>query len=135
MDRDWRADFKRIVGDRMRRLRLASRLKRAEVARALHVSEEQYVSYERGRSHASSQLLMQLAGFLDFPARELSRGMATLVRSAELSDVEQKLYRTEPAAASRVRVRTATEKIKDQGTLSTLACLTEFLAELDGQET
>ncbi len=135
MDRDWRAEFKRIVGDRMRRLRLASRLKRAEVARALDVSQEQYVSYERGLSHASSQFLMQFSSLLDTSPRELGRGMAALVTSAGLADVEQKLYRTEPAAASRLRVNKATERIKDQGTLSALACVTEFLAELDEQET
>jgi transcriptional regulator with XRE-family HTH domain len=135
MDRNWRADFKRIVGDRMRRLRLASRLKRAEVAQALHVSKEQYVSYERGQSHASSQFLLQFSALLGISPRELAKGMASLVASAGLADVEQKLYRTEPAAASRSRVNKATEKIRDQGTLSTLACLTEFLAELDDQET
>ncbi len=135
MDRDWRAEFKRIVGDRMRRLRLASRLKRAEVAKALHISEEQYVSYERGLSHASSQVLMQFSRLLGTSPRELGRGMAALVASVGLSDVEQRRYRTEPAAASRLRVNKATEKITDQGTLSTLVCLTEFFAELDGQET
>ncbi|HEV2510207.1 helix-turn-helix transcriptional regulator [Bosea sp. (in: a-proteobacteria)] len=135
MDRDWRAEFKRIVGDRMRRLRLVSRLKRAEVARALHVSEEQYLSYERGLSHASSQFLMQFSSFLGTSPRELGKGMAALVTSAGLADVEQKLYRIEPAAASRSRVNKATEKIRDQGTLSALACLTEFFAELDDRET
>jgi transcriptional regulator with XRE-family HTH domain len=135
MDRNWRAEFRRIVGDRMRRLRLASRLKRDEVARALDISEQQYIGYERGLSHASSQLLMQLSSFLDTSPRELTRGVASLIASAGLADVEQKLYRTEPAAASRLRVRKATEKIGDQGTLSALVCLTEFLAELDAQET
>lgn len=61
--------------------------------------------------------------------------MAALVASVGLSDVEQRRYRTEPAAASRLRVNKATEKITDQGTLSTLVCLAEFFAELDGQET
>lgn len=97
MDRDWRAEVKRIVGDRMRRLRPASRLQRAEVARALHVGEEQYVSYERGLSHASSQILMQFSSLLGTSPRELGKGMAALVPSAGLADVEQKLYRTERA--------------------------------------
>ncbi|AZO79968.1 MULTISPECIES: helix-turn-helix transcriptional regulator [unclassified Bosea (in: a-proteobacteria)] len=135
MDRDWRAQFKRVVGDRMRRFRLASRLSRTLVAQALNVSETQYTSYERGVSHASSALLMKLASFLDIPPRELSRGMAALVAVAGFTDVEQERYKEEPAAASRSRVKQATANIKDQGTLSALAYLTEFLAELDGQGT
>ena len=131
MDRDWRAGFTRIIGDRMRRLRLASRLKRAEVARALGVSEAEYVDYERGLRHASSQILMRFSGLLDIPPRELGRGMAALVSSAGLADVEQQRYRTEPVAASRLRVNKAAARIRDQGTLSALACLTEFFAELD----
>lgn len=133
MDRDWRAQFKRVVGDRMRRVRLASRLSRTVVAQALKVSEKQYTSYERGVSHANSAILMQLASFLDITPREFSRGMAALITAAGFTDVEQELYKDEPAAASRSRVKQATARIKDQGTLSALAYLTELLAELDGQ--
>lgn len=135
MVRDWRAQFKRVVGDRMRRLRLASRLSRAAVAQALNLSEKQYTSYERGLSHASSAILMQLASFLDIAPRELSRGLAALVTAAGFTDIEQELYKDEPATASRSRVKQATARIKDQGTLNALAYFTELLAELDDQGT
>lgn len=137
MDRDWGSQFRRVVGDGMRRCRLASRLSREAVAQALSVSKHQYIHFERGLSHPSSETLLRLASFLDVPPREFNRGMAALVRAASrnLDDVEQTLYGSEPAAASRLRVSRAATEIKDPKTLSTLACLTEFLAELDRRET
>lgn len=78
---------------------------------------------------------MQLASFLDIAPRELSRGRAALVTAAGFTDIEQELHKDEPATASRSRVKQATAKIKDQGTLSALAYIAELLAELDDQGT
>jgi transcriptional regulator with XRE-family HTH domain len=133
MDRDWRAQFKRVVGDRMRRCRLASKLSRAAVARALQISKNQYIGYERGVNHPSSEILMRLATVLDLPPGQFSKGMATLVAAMGFTDTEQELYKNEPAAASRSRANLAIAEISDSGTLSALAYLTEFLAQLDRQ--
>lgn len=133
MDHDWGAQFRGVIGNGMRRCRLVSRLSRAEVAQALTISEKQYVRYERGLSHPSSKVLMQLTTFLDIRPHEISKGMSALIRAQGLSDTEQERYDDEPAMASRLRVQEATTEITNPRTLSALACLTEFLAELDGQ--
>jgi transcriptional regulator with XRE-family HTH domain len=101
------------------------------VARAIQVSKTQYISYERGLNHPSSEILMRLATFLDLPPGEFSKGIAMLVAAMGFTDTEQELYKNEPAAASRSRAKLAIAEIKDPGTLSTLAYLTEFLAQLD----
>lgn len=131
MERDWRAQFNRRIGSRLRRRRIALRLRRVDVAKAIEVDKREYADYERGlrRPHAATlKLLVQL---LRTSVKDLFGGISPAIEASGFTDTEQNRYRILPAVAMRSQINQNVEEIRDPETLDAIAQLIAFLAKRD----
>lgn len=129
MDRSWIEQVNRIVGRRMRRCRLVFGLGRRDVARALGMSEEQYILYESGSKRQSSETLKNFASILGLRQGTLTSGMARPIEAAGFKDAEQERYKLGPAGALRARIVQAANDIDDPEKLTFVVQLAELFGK------
>ncbi|CAN7682176.1 helix-turn-helix transcriptional regulator [Bosea sp. LjRoot90] len=128
---DWRGLFNRRIGDRLRRRRVALRLSRANVAKAIQVDKHEYTDYERGLRRPHAAVLKRLLQLLQISAKNLFADIPPAIEASGFTDTEQKRYKILPAVAIRSQINQNVSEIGDPETLDAIAQLTAFLAKRD----
>lgn len=97
---------RRLIGDVIRRRRVAQGRTLREISAAARVSLGYLSEVERGRKEASSELLAAICGALDIPMSEVLR------------DVSDELIRVEAAAVGALTELRPREEIKQRDVVS-----------------